>query len=152
MDTEFQWQVCSYMLQAAFMISLWIYQFVCKFSLSEDNFQFQVHNTISKMRISGMRSLHKPCTHPAPAVLTCVSHPTETPFHRKCSWYCTNSITLLTSGNRASNTLWLIHDCLSKRRNILVSSCWLTPSGTHHTPGWMESHSPLCKPEWLFHL
>lgn len=94
MGTEFQWQAC-------FGLPSWlVYQFTSlslKFSLSEDSFQFQVHSTVSKTRISGTRLLHKAHTTLHQLMLTCESHPTGTPFHRKCSQCCTHSTTLLTS-------------------------------------------------------
>lgn len=150
MGTEFQWQAC-------FGLPSWlVYQFTSlslKFSLSEDSFQFQVHSTVSKTRISGMRLLHKAHTHPAPADAHLWEPPHRNTFPQKVFSVLHpqhHTPDKPPHGNRASNISWLIHHCLSKRRNILMPSCWLTPSGTHYK--WLESHLPMCKPESLFHL
>lgn len=137
-DTGFQWQACHCAISCCRLPSWLVYEFTSlslKFSLSEDSFQFQVHNTISKTRVSGMRSLHKALTHPAPAGAHLCEPPHRNTFHRKCSGYCTNSITPLTSHPMGTGPATFYGWYLTASQKGGTSLCQVA--------GWYSSHPRL---------
>lgn len=156
MDTEFQWQAC---IATCSRLPSWlIYEFTSlslKFSLSEESFQSQVHNTISETRIRWdeitTQASHPPCTN-------WCSHVWATPQKHL-------SIENVLGTAPAASHSWQVTPVKQDQQHFMAdislplkkeehpyAKLLADPIRYSSHPGWLESHVPMCKPEWLFHL